>query len=155
MALTRLIFLVFAAAFVGLVSSFGQTVDHPHCFQIRLAKDGLSIPGPTTVTFIGNATKLDIGIQDSRFCAPKEMIRQETLDLTFIAASERFYLPGIPIERFGADWDIAIGKDVAKRARSSKSPNPNRACSVVFRQGEPEIEMITSPCRTPLATRTR
>ena len=147
----RAILVIFSITFSAVVCCSAQTGDHSHCFQVRVTKDGKSIQSPTVVTFLNKTAMQDADSQDGRFCVPKEMVNEELLDFTFVVAQERLYFPSVSTFRFKADWDVAYGRD-ARLTGLPKSVNRKKACSVIVRQGEPETEMIVSPCRVPLST---
>lgn len=121
------------------------------CFEIRMSKDGRAVEGPISVTFLDEKKKQTVDIQEGRFCVPKEMAGESDLDLTFVVGGERFYLTRVSIARFEATWDIAFGGKTYARSLP-KSMNPKKACTVIFRSGEPEVGRVQSPCRVPAAT---
>jgi hypothetical protein len=125
------------------------------CFAVHLIKDGKTIESPRSVTFLDQDGKQNVDIREGTFCVPASMKGQPALDLSFVLGEQRFYFPRLPEARFQASWDISFGgRKYALLAGLPKGTKASTACSVIFRQGEPEIGMIFSPCRvsgkTPL-----
>jgi hypothetical protein len=120
------------------------------CFAIHLIKDGKLVDPPPLVTFLDQSSKRDAAMQDGRFCIPREMAAEGALDLSFVLGKEKFYFPRVPMDRFGATWDVSFGNKKNPRLASlPKTVDTKKACSVIVHQGEPEVGTIYSPCRFP------
>jgi hypothetical protein len=79
------------------------------------------------------------------------MAGKRELDLSFELAGERFYFSRIPVWTFSAPWDVDFGgKKYARLKHLPSSADKNLSCTVTVHQGEPELEVITSPCRVPV-----
>src|SRR5450432_885993 len=90
-----------------LIASAQSTGDR--CVALHTIKDGKPLEGPKSVSFIDQHNKRSIDTDGGRFCIPKQMAEEPALDMSFTLGTERFYLPRVPIERFGAPWDISFG----------------------------------------------
>jgi len=150
----KLRYLILASVWILLGSMCGactsaQTLSH--CFALTIFKDGESIPGPNIVVFHDKTDRSSSSIREGKFCIPDSMISKTALDLSFELGNEIFYFSRIPAGRFQSSWDISFGdKDTALAARLPKGAKLNRACSVIFHQGEPDIGVIYSACRLPI-----
>jgi hypothetical protein len=146
----RLSFLPILIFGLGAFSSARAQEPSTNCVAIRLIKDGKTIEGPRSVTFLNQAGKQDVDIREGKFCVPELMAHEPALDFTFVLGKERFFFPRLPEERFQASWDISFGRDIKKRlAGLPQAKKANQACIVEFNQGEPGTGMILSPCRGP------
>ena len=134
---------------MGMICStrtFAQSLTN-HCFAINLIKDGKNVDSPKFVTFLDKTTKKSSNLQDGKFCVPDSMANKTALDVSFVSGHERFYLARIPISRCQSSWVISFGE--TDDPRLPKGLEARKACTVVFRNGEPEIGIILSACRVP------
>lgn len=116
-----------------------------------MIKDGTTVDGPKVVTWLDKTSKQTVAAQAGQFCLPSEMAGKRELDLSFELAGERFYFSRIPVWTFSAPWDVDFGgKKYARLKHLPSSADKNLSCTVTVHQGEPELEVITSPCRVPV-----
>ena len=121
------------------------------CLSLHMIKDGTTVDGPKVVTWLDKTSKQTVATQAGQFCLPSEMAGQRELDLSFELADERFYLSRIPFWTFSAAWDVDFGgKKYVRLKRLPSSADKKRSCTITVRQGGPQLEIITSPCRVPL-----
>jgi hypothetical protein len=143
-------FLTMILLFPGMCSSANAQEPKTHCFAIRLTKNGKTVPGPNSVTFLDQTRKQDVEIRDGTFCVPELMADEPALDFTFVLGKERFFFPRLPAERFQASWDISFGpKKYARIEGMPKGTKASHVCIVQFNYGEPGTGMAMSSCRGP------
>ena len=121
------------------------------CLSLHMITDGTTVDGPKVVTWLDKTSKRTVATQAGKFCLPSEMAGQRELDLSFELADERFYFSRIPFWTFSAAWDVDFGgKKYARLKHLPSSADKKLSCTITLREGEPELEIITSPCRVPL-----
>jgi len=122
------------------------------CFSIDLVRDGKPVDGLASVTVHDEGGGRELTRHDGKFCIPKEMTERPALDLSFVVGKERFYFPRIPRERYTVAWEVAFGgRAYAYQMGLPKSTRPDRACTVTFREGEPEVSLLFSACRSTVS----
>ena len=123
--------------------------DHP-CFTIHVNVDGKPVNGPQIVTFKTKEYEMPASLEGGCFRVPLPVLNEKTVDIFFTVPKNKVYLSAIRTGFFAGPWDVDLEDKPSTGNRvPAKQTRSKEACRVIFHVGEPEIEMVQTPCRTP------
>jgi hypothetical protein len=145
-------FIVFILVWFGAFSFHSNAqATTPHnekCFDVRVKLNGRILDGPSHITLLGKEARIEIERSQGCFHVPSDLLKQETLDLTFIIGKDELYMTGIQTFRLETLLDVEIeDKKFYHESLIPKGAQTKQVCYVVYKEGEPEIASIFSRCR--------
>ena len=126
------------------------------CVAMQVYRDFERVDGPSSVLFELNGIDTSVKVIGGKFCVPDEMKGLATVRVGFVLGHDLFNFGPIPLERLSIPWDIYFGdKKYARSLGHLKYIKAAAACSIEFREGEPGVGVVYSPCRSRIRTQAK
>jgi hypothetical protein len=135
-------FLLFATVGTAQTGKFSwqtnaDAEDDIPCFAIRVHFNEKPVPEPQVISFRARADHKAVSREGSCFRVPRALLKEKTLDVSFVLPKNKVYLSAIPAGFFLGVWDVDLQDSGPEDdvAQSNAAPRGENCARHVLHRG--------------------